>query len=132
MSILGKLNSEEHTFKVQRLASAYAISKKAITIASERFISKVVDTNDALMVKLLVDIATQEEELHEYPEDWWQAIKERWFPKWLLRRYPVKYAQVWAYHKFPELEVPNLGKELINLKVFRYDELEKLKERRND
>ena len=26
----------------------------------------------------------------EYPADWWQAFKKRWFPKWLLNRYPVK------------------------------------------
>jgi len=27
----------------------------------------------------------------KHPKDWWQAFKERWFPKWLLRRYPVQY-----------------------------------------
>ena len=27
----------------------------------------------------------------EYPEDWKQAVKERFFPKWLLRKYPVRY-----------------------------------------
>lgn len=25
-----------------------------------------------------------------WPENWWEAFKERWFPGWLLRRYPVK------------------------------------------
>lgn len=27
----------------------------------------------------------------QYPLDWWQAFKERWFPGWLIKRYPVKY-----------------------------------------
>lgn len=27
----------------------------------------------------------------KYPRDWWQAFKERWFPKWLLTKYPVDY-----------------------------------------
>ena len=27
---------------------------------------------------------------NEFPEDWWQAFKERWFPQWLKQRYPVK------------------------------------------
>lgn len=27
-----------------------------------------------------------------WPADWWQAVKERWFPRWLLAKYPVKYA----------------------------------------
>lgn len=30
-------------------------------------------------------------ELGEHvPEDWWQAFKERWFPKWALRRWPAR------------------------------------------
>lgn len=27
----------------------------------------------------------------QYPRDWWQAFKERWYPKWLLAKYPVRY-----------------------------------------
>lgn len=26
----------------------------------------------------------------EYPSDWWQAFKERWFSKRMLKRWPVK------------------------------------------
>jgi hypothetical protein len=26
-----------------------------------------------------------------YPEDWKEAFKERWFPSWLLRFFPVKH-----------------------------------------
>ena len=32
----------------------------------------------------------QEKEV-KYPADWWQALKEKWFPKWLLEKYPVEY-----------------------------------------
>lgn len=33
------------------------------------------------------------ERVHEirYPLDWWQAFRERWFPKFWLKWYPVKY-----------------------------------------
>jgi hypothetical protein len=30
------------------------------------------------------------------PENWWEAFKERWFFKWMLRRWPVKYDTVYA------------------------------------
>jgi hypothetical protein len=30
----------------------------------------------------------------KYPCDWKEAFKERWFPKWLLNRYPVKYKEI--------------------------------------
>jgi hypothetical protein len=41
----------------------------------------------------------------QYPESWWQHLKERWFPGWLLRRHPVRYRQwqVKAYMHFSEI-----------------------------
>ncbi len=30
----------------------------------------------------------------KYPADWWEAFKERWFPKWALQRWPVKYKTI--------------------------------------
>jgi hypothetical protein len=27
----------------------------------------------------------------DYPADWWQHFKERWYPKWLQKRFPVGY-----------------------------------------
>lgn len=29
-----------------------------------------------------------------YPADWFEAFKERWFPKWALKRWPVKITTV--------------------------------------
>lgn len=33
-----------------------------------------------------------------YPADWWQAVKERWFPAWAIKRWPVNY-KVISVHK---------------------------------
>lgn len=30
----------------------------------------------------------------EYPTDWWQAFKARWFPRWARDRYPVRMVRV--------------------------------------
>lgn len=30
----------------------------------------------------------------KYPEDWWQAFRERWLPRWWLKRYPVVYQTI--------------------------------------
>jgi len=27
----------------------------------------------------------------QWPADWWEAFKERWFPAWAKRRWPVRY-----------------------------------------
>jgi hypothetical protein len=42
----------------------------------------------------------------KYPADWWQAFKERWFPAWLIERYPVRYHTErievrWTYKAYP-------------------------------
>lgn len=29
-----------------------------------------------------------------YPLNWKEAFKERWFPKWILKRYPVQYKEI--------------------------------------
>ena len=29
----------------------------------------------------------------KHPADWIEAFKERWFPRWILRRYPVQYTR---------------------------------------
>jgi hypothetical protein len=43
-----------------------------------------------------------------YPSDWWQAFKQRWFPEWLLKRYPVieeiKIVDILAL--YPDINLP--------------------------
>jgi hypothetical protein len=42
-----------------------------------------------------------------YPADWWQAFKDRWFPAWAKRRWPVGYVTVVldARILYPELKI---------------------------
>lgn len=47
----------------------------------------------------------------EYPETWWDAFKNRWFPEWLLRYYPTNWIEWYIDSKtlYPllEIESPN-------------------------
>lgn len=36
----------------------------------------------------------------EWPATVWQAFKDRWFPRWALRRWPVKLASRTTTHRF--------------------------------
>ena len=29
-----------------------------------------------------------------YPHDWWQAVRERWLPAWMLKRWPIVYKDI--------------------------------------
>lgn len=57
-------------------------------------------------------------EIHEkYPADWWQAFKERWFPKWAKRKWPVRYSRIDVSERIyksvcPHLEDNNNGTHL--------------------
>ena len=30
----------------------------------------------------------------EYPSNWWEAFKDRWFSEWMLNRWPVKMTRI--------------------------------------
>jgi len=38
-----------------------------------------------------------------YPENWREAIKERWYPQWLKKRFPIKYKKYDVLVVFPDL-----------------------------
>jgi hypothetical protein len=41
-----------------------------------------------------------------YPADWWQAVKERFAPVWLRKRWPVQH-RVWEpFVIYPEIALP--------------------------
>lgn len=40
------------------------------------------------------------------PADWWEAFKDRWFPKWALKRWPVE----WEVRKWME-RLPGAGND---------------------
>jgi len=41
----------------------------------------------------------------EYPKDWWQSFKDRWFPVWAKKRWPVKMRHVDIREIFPFLNI---------------------------
>ena len=46
----------------------------------------------ALALQMSGFVWGQELEAHifSYPETWWDAFKDRWFPNWLERRFPAR------------------------------------------
>lgn len=64
----------------------------------------------------------------ETPSDWWQHFKERWFPKWALRHWPVvmrMHAQTHQFRTtalFPEFKYeapPGCGQYVIRTSIER-------------
>ena len=61
--------------------------------------------------------------LTKYPRDWWEAVKERWFPAWALKRWPVLYNRI--DELYPELELPSAGPRVIRVDAWQPEETSK-------
>ena len=46
------------------------------------------------------------EEIH-YPSTWWQAFKQHFFPRWLLRWFPVEYTGHKIVTFYPKIALPD-------------------------
>ena len=122
------IKSPEFTFKIQRIGVEFALRYKGIRLNPERFMTTLIESKKGeVAFRILLDVATQEEELISIPANWWQALKERVLPKRLKWWFPVRCKEVWAYHKFPELGFPEevVGREFVHLQVIDQDKLMK-------
>lgn len=130
-----ELRYEEIKLRVKRYTIVYAFAARAVVIP-EGNVAVEVDNKEGTMsgiyaqVRLMINALTQEHFQLKYPRTWWDAVKARWFPKWLLRKFPIKYNAVWTTHVFPEMAVPKQGKEFVTLKVIPYEAFEQ--ENRNE
>ena len=44
----------------------------------------------------------------KWPKTWWDAFKERWFPKWILSRWPVEYDRIYVDQVIYKAVCPHL------------------------
>jgi len=65
---------------------------------------------DDLAVRIIQEVYGKELERvsAEYPADWWQAFKARWFPAWAKQRWPVRMKQIElvAQELYPKVDKP--------------------------
>ena len=66
---------------------------------------------DAMAVRLKRYVLSERlaDETVSWPATWWDAFKDRWFPHWALRRWPVqwKHADFTVYRGYPDLVMPD-------------------------
>lgn len=58
----------------------------------------------------------------KYPKDWRESFKERWFPAWMLKRYPVAYKthRIDVREIYPDYR-PAIPDKTFRLKLVKYD-----------
>jgi len=60
---------------------------------------------DEVFVRMVKELLKQNigDRIIKHPTDWKEAFKEKWFPKWVLKKYPVKYRVYDALTIYPTL-----------------------------
>lgn len=89
-----KFHFDVMQFTSQQMISEYAI-RSAITLDVFKE-----DVSRHLVAQLTMYCVTKEQNQEKmqgsvsYPSTWWQFFKRRYFPKWWLKKYPVKVTRI--------------------------------------
>ena len=87
--------TERIMLSIGDILSQHELSSLRDAKAVELRVEKIID---GLAIQLCASIWGMPRERlvidRQWPADWWQATKERWFPAWWLRRWPVRYEKI--------------------------------------
>lgn len=77
---------ETHEFQLKQVAMQIQMSREEFRITEECQI------RDLLRAELRAYVVAEDANplIIRYPMNWWQHFKQRWFPKWALKRWPVR------------------------------------------
>jgi hypothetical protein len=104
---------ETHTFNLWQVAGQEFIPDLVLQSKVPQGEWGVEFLRDPIMSGILARIhgfiaSRKHSEIVSYPADWWEAFKERWAPKWFLRRYPVRFTSkeldartIWPNFPYP-------------------------------
>jgi len=104
------------TVELERLKIAVMthISKHLVDFAIDPRVDVSEDlvwTSEAIAIRVIQEVFGREVQRQEceWPRDWWQAFKERWYPEWAKRRWPVEYERyvITARELYPQMALPS-------------------------
>lgn len=107
---------ETTTFQVERLAVSHILSVEAVRQDADAVFGTMRYTLYGYAGRRMLERVEV-----RWPSDWWEAVKERWAPAWVLSRWPVRYerrrleAAEWLHRQWLEGNSSRVAVE-----VFRY------------
>jgi hypothetical protein len=60
----------------------------------------------ALMLRAIQDVLIQRECVAEYTPTWWDAVKDRFAPRWFLARWPARKMRIDMHVLYPKIALP--------------------------
>jgi len=61
---------------------------------------------NSLVLSMAAKVLGETLDYREYPSDWWSAFKLRWFPKWVLKRFPPNITILETKALYPAISIP--------------------------
>ena len=96
---------------VRRICDTARIDPDIINTDNLTIVTQIEAETGALLVRLQHRLAGKVTDSKEavYPANWWEAVKERWMPRRLRRRFPIKQTVVTleASAFYPSVRIPN-------------------------
>lgn len=105
MDISSTLNIEQKTLEKLRYAVARKLSPELMEHA-QVFVEVAGHMGQDIQMRLEVRVPAEEIVSYKTESGWWQATKARLFPRWLLKRFPVKYDTFKLYFLHPDIKLP--------------------------
>src|SRR3990172_2939900 len=102
----------EHQLLLKQLATQVNISDKMLRLSLDAA-PHLMSHTFTMMLKGL----TKDYDRVSWPADWWQAFKQRWFPWWLKRQFPIRIEERVCGRFCPHITV---GADLTHLKWLEY------------
>ena len=112
---------ERYTFKLEKLAVAYGLDRNSLVSSVElrawedyRFEKLILELHKTLVASDDIEFNIRYEEV---PGDWWEHFKQRWFPAWALKRWPVKVKKIkiasYLRRMCPHVNIPSGSRDHI-------------------
>ena len=98
------LDPEVDKFVLQKIQSAVELSLSPTELKTVELSSYMDWMTDMLMYKLRWLTAGRVKEFAVYP-NWWEGFKDKFFPTWLKKKFPVKTETIHVYQLFPDVPI---------------------------
>ena len=105
------------------------VSSYAASVVSRQQLKYAVDAHahlaaevDGLVIRLVAHVAGEksaEPTVVRYPADWWEAVKQRFAPVWVTKRWPVKFNEHTMRHMitYPNVPCKDLSKPYVRVAI---------------
>jgi hypothetical protein len=84
------MNISRITLDKLKIGCRVVISKYLLDASSDVSYNYLIDALEA-NIRGYIWGESQKGYSFKYPTNWWQALKERWFPMWMKKKFPVLY-----------------------------------------